>query len=111
MTRACPHLSRGSLTALLSLCGGTTFAVASTLAGTVVQHLHDWHPQLLGKTLTGFHVIFAFSLLPRLLNAFWIAPKLQEDDATPTREAVMEVGANSVLVLRERATRLFGREE
>ena len=111
MTRACPQLSRGSLTALLSLCGGTTFAFTSTLAGMVVQHLHEWHAQFAGKTFTGFHVIFAFSLLPRLLNAFWLAPKLQEDDATPTREAMLEVGANSVLVLRERATRLFGREE
>ncbi len=111
MTRACPHLSRGSLTALLSLCGGTTFALFSTLAGMVVQHLHGWHAEVWGKTLTGFHVIFAFSLLPRVLNALWIAPKLQEEDATPTRDAVREIGADSVAALRASAARLFGREE
>ena len=112
ITRACPHLPRPTMTALFSLCAGTSFALSSTLAGLVAQQLDDWHFDFAGMTFVNFHVVFAFSLLPRLLNASWIAPKLEEEDATPTREAVSEIGASMAQAFGARFTRFFeAREE
>ena len=112
ITRACPHLSRPTVTALFSLCAGASFALSSTLAGFVAQRLDDWHFHFAGLSFVNFHVVFTFSLLPRLLNALWIAPKLQEEDATPTREAVLEVGGSMAQAFGARFTRFFeAREE
>ncbi len=112
ITRACPHLSRPTITALFSLCAGTTFALSSTLSGLLIERLDDWHFQFVGMNFVNFHVIFAFSLVPRLLNALWLAPKLEEEDATPTREAVSQIGASLAQAFGARFTRFFqAREE
>jgi len=92
ITRAVPHLPRPTLTALFWLVLGVSFALGTTLGGWVAQELKGWHWQIGGFDFVNYQVVFAFSLLPRIANAFWIAPRLEEPDATPTREAVREVG-------------------
>ncbi|RYX84817.1 MFS transporter [bacterium] len=112
ITRACPHLPRPTMTALFSLCAGVSFAISSTAGGFVAEHLDNWHFDFAGLSFVNFHVVFAFSLLPRLINALWIAPKLEEEDATPTREAVLEVGGSMAQAFGARFTRFFeAREE
>ncbi|BCM91679.1 hypothetical protein IAD21_03554 [Abditibacteriota bacterium] len=112
ITRACPHLSRPTVTALFSLCAGVSFAISSTLAGFVAQQLDNWHFDFGGLSFVNFHVVFAFSLLPRVVNALWVAPRLKEEDATPTREAVLEIGGSMAQAFGARFTRFFeAREE
>ena len=81
--------------------------MASTLAGFAAQHLKEWSFEVAGWTFVGYHLIFAFSLVPRALCAFWLGPKLEEEDATPTREAVVEVGTNLAQAFNTRFSRLF----
>lgn len=107
MTRACPHLPRSTVTALFSLCTGVSFALASTLAGFAAQHFKDWSFEVGDWTFVGYHLIFACALLPRALGAFLLAPKLEEEDATPTREAVMEVGSNLAQAFGTRFSRFL----
>ncbi len=112
ITRACPHLSRSTITALFSLCAGVSFALASTFAGVLAERLNNWHFDFAGLSFINYHVVFAFSLLPRVVNALWVAPRLEEEDATPTREAVLEVGGSMAQAFGARFTRFFeAREE
>jgi len=92
ITRACPHLPRPTITALFWLVLGLSFAFGSTMGGWAAHQLEGWHWQIGGFDFVNYQVVFAFSLLPRIANAFWIAPRLDEPDATPTRETVREVG-------------------
>lgn len=112
ITRACPHLSRPTITALFSLCAGVSFAISSTVAGFVAEHLDGWSFEFTGLNIVNFHVVFAFSLLPRIVNALWIAPRLEEDEASRTREAVMDVGGSMAQAFGTRFSRFFeAREE
>lgn len=112
ITRACPHLPRPTLTALFAICAGTTFALTSWGAGLAAEMLSFWHYELFGIPLASYHLVFAFSIVPRLINAVFLAPRLEEEDASGTREAVNEVGANLAAAFGPRFTRYFeAREE
>ena len=111
ITRACPHLPRPTLTAVFWICAGTTFALTSWGAGEIVENLSGFRREWQGLTFTNYHLMFAFSLLPRALNAFVWAPRLDEPDATATREAVNEVGAQLSQSLVARFTRFGARGE
>jgi hypothetical protein len=112
ITRSCPHLPRPTLTALFAICAGTTFSLTSWGAGVVAEKLSFWNYDLFGMPLVSYHLIFAFSLLPRLINAVFLAPRLEDEDASSTRETVNEVGANMAAAFGPKFTRFFkAREE
>jgi hypothetical protein len=111
MTRACPHLSRPTLIALFSICAGTTFALTSWGCGVAAQQLAFWHYEIAGLIFTNFHLIFAFSLVPRTLNAVFLAPRLEDNSASGTREAMSDVGANLAAAFGPRFTRFFEARE
>jgi MFS family permease len=108
ITRAAPHLPRPTLTALFGITTGTVAGVTSWLAGFLAQQLQGFHLELLGHEFVNYHILFAFSLLVRILNAFVFAPRLEEPDATPTRDAVREVATSLYLGLVSRLTSPFG---
>lgn len=110
MTRACPHLPRPMIIALFAIGAGTTFALTSTLAGFVVEKLPNFGFEILGMNFSAFHLIFAFSLLVRIFNATYQAPRLEEETATGTRETVNELGANLAQGLAMRFARFSGGE-
>jgi hypothetical protein len=93
------------------ICAGTTFALTSWGAGEVAESLSAFRFDTSGFTFTNYHLIFAFSLLPRALNAFVFAPRLDEPDATATREVVNEVGLNLSQAVVARFTRFGARGE
>ncbi len=107
ITRACPHLPRPTLTALFSICAGTTFALTSWGAGVAVEKLAFWHFEVAGMHFVNYHLLFAVSLVPRLVNAVFLAPRLEDPDASGTRNAMEELGANLAAVFGTRFTRLF----
>ncbi|RYG65112.1 MFS transporter [bacterium] len=112
MTRACPHLARPTLVALFSICAGMTFALTSWGCGIAAEQLSFWHMEIAGIEFANFHLIFAFSLLPRTINALFLAPRLEDNSASSTREAMSEVGASLAAAFGPRFTRYFeAREE
>lgn len=112
MTRACPHLSRPTLVALFSICAGTTFALTSWGCGIAAQKLSFWHYEVAGMQFANFHLVFAFSLVPRLINAVFLAPRLEDNSASSTRETMSDVGASLAAAFGPRFTRYFeAREE
>jgi hypothetical protein len=112
MTRACPHLSRPTLAALFSICAGMTFALTSWGCGIAAEKLSFWRYEVGGIEFTNFHLIFAFSLVPRMINAVFLAPRLEDNSASSTREAMSEVGASLAAAFGPRFTRYFeAREE
>lgn len=108
ITRAAPHLPRPTLTALFGITTGTVAGVTSWLAGAAAQQLEGFHLELLGREFVNYHVLFAFSLVVRIVNAFVFAPRLEEPDATPTREAVRETAMSLYLAFISRLTAPFG---
>ena len=92
ITRAVPHLPRPMLTALFSICTGTTFALTSWATGTLAGHMKDVHLEIAGLNFVNYQIIFAFSIIPRLINAFVLAPRLQEPDSLPMRATVNRAG-------------------
>jgi hypothetical protein len=112
ITRTCPHLPRPTLTALFAICTGTTFALTAWGAGLAAEKLASWHFDVFGIHFVSYHLVFAFSLLPRLVNALILAPRLEDEEASGTRETVNEVGANLAAAFGPRFTRFFeAREE
>lgn len=107
VTRACPHLPRPTLAALFSICAGTTFALTSWGAGWLAGQLkgHEFH--IFNLTFSNYHVILAFSILPRVLNAFVFAPRLEEHGSTGTRDMMSEVGGGIAAALGPKFGRLF----
>jgi hypothetical protein len=100
ITGVSPHIPRSTIVALVSICGGLSFAVASILSGRVAEWLTGWRFEILGFTLVKYHLLFAFSTLIRVLNFWLVVPKLEEPKAAPTRLAVREMRRG----LRERST-------
>jgi MFS family permease len=112
ITRTAPHLPRPTLTALFSICAGVTFALGSWVSGIVAELTSGFHIELYGMHFVNFHIVLAFSLLPRLINAFYLAPRLEEPDSAGTRETVNEVGATLAQAYGTKFTRFFeAREE
>lgn len=107
ITRACPHLPRPTLTALFSIAAGTVFALCAWLSGIVAQSLSGWHFSLWGFTFVNYHIVFAFSLVPRLINAYIIAPRLEEPAASGTLEAIGEIKAELLESWLDRFSRPF----
>ena len=92
ITRAVPHLPRPMLTALFSICTGTTFALTSWGAGTLAGATKDIQLDLAGIPFSHYQLIFALSIVPRLLNAFVLAPRLREPSSLPMRATVNQAG-------------------
>ena len=92
ITRAVPHLPRPMLTALFSICTGTTFALTAWATGTIAGATKGVHLDFAGLTFVNYQLIFAVSIIPRLINAFVLAPRLQEPDSLPMRETVNQAG-------------------
>ena len=105
VTRSSPHLPRPTLTALFAIAAGISFALSAWGCGVAAQWLDGWRMDLWGHKLINYHLIYLFSLVPRLLNAFVFAPRLEEPAAAPTRAAVREIG----LSLAEAVTSRFSR--
>lgn len=107
VTRACPHLPRPTLAALFSICAGTTFALTSWGSGALAGALKGFEFQAFGLTFVNYHLILAFSILPRVFNAFVCAPRLEDHGTTGTRDVMNEVGANLAASLGPRFSRFF----
>ena len=91
-----PHLSRGTISALFSICAGSSFALGSLGGGQIAQMLQGqaWH--FGGMTFVNYHVLFLVSLLGRLVSAFLLAPHLEETTAAPTREMLRQTVRETV---------------
>ena len=100
MTRAAPHLPRPTLTALFSICAGTSFALTSWGAGALAGALKSFQIEIGGLSFVNFHLIFAFSFVVRLCNALFLAPRLETQDTSGTREAMNEISENLAESLR-----------
>ncbi len=92
ITRAVPHLPRPMLTALFSICAGTTFALTAWGTGTLAGATKNVHLDVAGVEFVNYQLIFALSVLPRVINAFVLAPRLQEPSSLPMRAAVNGAG-------------------
>jgi MFS family permease len=106
MTRSCPQLSRPTLIAVFGIVAGTTVAVANWAGGAIAQCLDDFHWDYQGHHFCNYHVLIAASFLMRLFTAFVLAPRIEEPEATPTREAVRETVATLYQAFAVRFTRL-----
>ena len=107
ITRAVPHLPRPMLTALFSICAGMTFALTSWGTGTLAGRLESFHATVGGFEFVSYHLIFAFSLIPRALNAFVLAPRLQEPSSWPLRQTVNRAGGTLAGAFGARFGRFF----
>ncbi|HVF84536.1 MAG TPA: MFS transporter, partial [Abditibacteriaceae bacterium] len=101
-----PHLSRGTISALFSICAGSSFALGSFGGGQIAQMLQgrEWH--FLGMTFVNYHILFFVSLVGRLVSAFVLAPHLQEPTAVPTREMLRETVQETVPELARQTVQL-----
>jgi MFS family permease len=93
ITGLMPHIPRSTIVALFAICAGTSYAVASCLGGRIALYLTGYRYEILGVELNKYHVVMLCSLLVRIMNAAWIAPRMQEPEAHSTREAVKEIGS------------------
>ena len=107
ITRAAPHLPRPMLTAVFSICAGTTFALTAWASGTLAGQLKGVHLEWAGVQFVNYQLIFAFSLLPRLLCAFLLAPRLQEPSSWPMRATVNRAGTSLAGAFGSRFGRFF----
>ncbi len=83
-------------TALAGMVGGIT-AIA---AGAVLRSIDGWSITFGGYTFVGFHVLFAASLILRLVSIN-LAVRVQESHSTSTREVILQlVGATPFRMLR-----------
>lgn len=83
-------------TALAGMVGGVT----SIIAGAFLSWSMDrtWH--VAGMTLCGFHVVFAVSMVLRVIAAF-LAPGLREPSSQGVRIVVTElIGVTPIRILR-----------
>ena len=107
VTRAAPHLPRPMLTALFSICGGTTFALTAWASGSLAGATKGVHFDVAGIEFVNYQLIFALSILPRVLNAFVLAPRLQEPSSLAMRAAVNEAGGTLVGAFGARFSRFW----
>lgn len=113
ITGLAPHIPRATMTAVFSIVAGLSMASASLLSGQLAHWLKwvdDMHFELLGLPIVNYHLLFGLSMLVRLVNAVFVAPRLQEPSATPTLEAVKEVVPEMIQTFVERLSRpVYGR--
>jgi hypothetical protein len=91
LTGLSPQVPRPTLIALFSIASGTSYAVASILAGQTTQYLHGSSYNFFGFHLLPYHALFLGALLMFIVNGFIVAPKLKEPAAASTLETVKEV--------------------
>lgn len=91
MTGLCPQVPRSTMAALYFIAGGCSFALCSVAAGRLSDALGDWQAQLGPLHLENYHVLFVLSLIVRVLNALFIAPRLQEPEARSAKFMAGEV--------------------
>ena len=92
ITRAVPHLPRPMLTALFSICTGTTFALTAWGTGILAGATKGIALDVAGLHFVNYQLIFAISIVPRLINALVLAPRLQEPSALAMRQTVNQAG-------------------
>ncbi len=92
VTRAVPHLPRPMLTALFSICAGTAFALTSWGAGALAGALQNVSVEFASIEFSRYQLIFALSIVPRVLNAFVLAPRLEEPSSFAMRQTVNQAG-------------------
>jgi hypothetical protein len=108
VTRACPQLPRATVTALYSIVGGLSLALTTWLAGGAAQWLDGWHWTVGNHHFINYDVVFLFSVAPRLVAAFFLAPRLQEPTARSTRVMVRQLGNQMVETWSEHFGRITG---
>jgi MFS family permease len=108
LTGLAPDVPRSSMTAMVSISAGLSFAGASVIGGRIADWLHDFEWHFLGQTYVNFHVLFLIALAVRLVNAVFVAPRLHEPTATSTRETVKDLMPDTLLNVSARITRPFG---
>ncbi|HEX8236735.1 MAG TPA: MFS transporter [Abditibacteriaceae bacterium] len=86
------HIPRSTITALFAICAGTSFALASCLGGRIALYLEGFRYEVLGLTIVKYHVVFLLSLLVRIINAAFVAPRMEEPESVSTRATVLEIG-------------------
>src|SRR4028119_2043973 len=96
------HIPRSAVTALLAICAGTSFALASCLGGRVTLFLENFRFEILGLTMVKYHVVYLLSLLVRIVNAFFVVTRMEEPESASTRATIMEMGQ----VLKEMPRRI-----
>ena len=107
ITRAVPHLPRPMLTALFSICAGTTFALTAWGTGLLAGATKGVHFDVAGVRFVNYQLIFALSILPRVFNAFVLAPRLQEPSSLPMRATVNQAGGSLAGAFGARFSRFF----
>jgi MFS family permease len=115
ITGLSPHIPRGSMSAMFSICAGLSFAAASWIGGALAESLHwmnEGQVMLWGMKLANYHVLFAITVVIRMLNATFVAPLLHEPEATGTVDTMKEVVPEIAQAFAARFTRPLGvREE
>lgn len=109
-----PHIPRSSMTALFSVAAGVSFAIAAALGGALAQSLvwiNDSNYHWFGMQIVNYHILFLISLGLRLFNATFVAPKLQEPEASGTIDTVKEVFPELAQSFAARFTRPLGVRE
>jgi len=108
ITGLAPQVPRSTMTALFAICAGAGFGLASCLGGQTAQWLSGAHWTIFGLTFLNYHLLFAASLVVRLGNALFIAPRLHEPTSTATLEALQEIMPELAQSVSARITRAFG---
>lgn len=111
ITGLSPHVPRSSISAMLSIAAGVSFALAAWVGGALAQSLlwintsgYDWF----GMQVVNYHILFLISLGLRLVNATFVAPLLQEPEATGTIDTVKEIVPELAQSFAARFTRPLG---
>ncbi len=108
ITGLAPQVPRSTMAAIFSITAGLSMAGASLLGGQLA-HALKWIDgmgfELFGLPIVNYHILFGIALLLRLVNAVFVAPRLQEPTATPTLEAVKEMVPEMIQAFAERLSR------
>ena len=94
------------------IAAGTGFAgmvggAASIMAGAAIAHSVDWSWTLHGTTYVNFHVLFAVSMICRLIAAV-LATQIREPSSATARHVAIEIWIATRVRVRS-VPRLFGR--
>lgn len=91
ITEISPKVPRSTLTALYNMTAGLCGAAAAFLGGELAQWLQGMRLELGGHIFVNYHVLFLASLLMRLINAAFVAPRLYEPEAAGTLATFHEI--------------------
>lgn len=108
ITGLAPHIPRGTMAALFSITAGTSMAVASMVGGQIAHSL-SWlgekHYEIFGVPVVNYHVLFALSMVIRLINTTFVAPRMCEPASTGTLDTVKEIVPEMFESFTERLSR------